>query len=199
MSFVCLPTRNVTEPQNDYAEATVIMKKMKGELECIKSINDKRLSELLSQKQAEISKLTNRINQYKLEFTNLKAKELEVVLMKSDIMNLFKRSTIPMPHSANKAPEISKGDWEALLDQIKLCIPSFYNFLISNHSLTPQEFRVCILTRLNFSNKEIATILKTGTQNIPNAKKRANNKLFSEDTAQTLQRNLLHIVHLSQD
>lgn len=182
--------------QNDYTNAALEMKKMKTELDTIESINDKRLQELLEKKKQEISTLAKKVNEYELKFAKLKTKELDVALMQSDIITLFKKRSIPTPHSIKNTPNVTENNWDTLLDQIKLCIPTFHTYMVSNKSLTPQEFKVCVLTRLNFSNKDIATLLGTGTQNIPNAKKRANCKLFNDDTALTLQSNLLNKISL---
>jgi len=178
--------------QKEYALSLQTLKKMEAELETIESVNDRRLSELHAKKQEEIALLTQKISKYESDFARLKANELDAALMNSDILEELKKKAVPKPGAQMHATIVSASERKELLEQIKLCLPTFYAFLIGNHNLTPQEFDVCILTRLNFSNKEIATLLGTGTQNIPNAKKRANKKLFNEDTALSLQKNLLH-------
>lgn len=186
----------IVKLQNDYTNATLVVQKMRAELAIIESVNDQRLQELQEEKKSAIAELSVKVSEYESKFANMQAKELDVALMHSDIVAVFKKGAIPIPRHEKNTPNVSENDWESLLEQVKLCIPSFYTYIISKHTLTPQELKVCVLTRLNFTNKEIATILGTGTQNIPNAKKRANLKLFIEDTALTLQTNLLNKVSI---
>jgi len=179
--------------QNNLFNTSKDLQEAKEELQVINSVKDKRLNELQAKKQTEIEKLTQRVELLEAEFGKLQDKEQNTALMESDIVLKFRKNTIPQPKSKQDSLAITYEDWNVLYEQIRLCLPTFYNFLLSNQELTPQEYKVCLLTRLYFTNKEIAIILGTGTQNIPNAKKRANFKLFNENTASTLQENLYGI------
>jgi len=179
--------------QNNLFNTSKDLQEAKEELQVINSVKDKRLNELQAKKQTEIEKLTQRVVLLEAEFGKLQDKEQNTALMESDIVLKFRKNTIPQPKSKQDSLAITYEDWNVLYEQIRLCLPTFYNFLLSNQELTPQEYKVCLLTRLYFTNKEIAIILGTGTQNIPNAKKRANFKLFNENTASTLQENLYGI------
>ena len=50
-----------------------------------------------------------------------------------------------------------------------------------------------MLSRLKFSNGEIAILLGTSPQRITNVKKNSNSKLFGEETATSLNKNLMNL------
>lgn len=54
-----------------------------------------------------------------------------------------------------------------------------------------KEIRVCVLTYLNIDNTDISVLVKTSSKTISNARKKANRKLFGDDSASTLDENLL--------
>ena len=54
-----------------------------------------------------------------------------------------------------------------------------------------KEIRVCVLTYLNIDNTDISVFVKTSSKTISNARKKANRKLFGDDSASTLDENLL--------
>ena len=54
-----------------------------------------------------------------------------------------------------------------------------------------KKIRVCVLTYLNIDNTDISVLVKTSSKTISNARKKANRKLFGDDSASTLDENLL--------
>lgn len=54
-----------------------------------------------------------------------------------------------------------------------------------------KEIRVCVLTYLNIDNTDISVLVKTSSKTISNVRKKANRKLFGDDSASTLDENLL--------
>ena len=54
-----------------------------------------------------------------------------------------------------------------------------------------KEIRVCVLTYLNIDNTDISVLVKTSSKTISNARKKANRKLVGDDSASTLDENLL--------
>ena len=61
-----------------------------------------------------------------------------------------------------------------------------------------EEMRVCILLLSGFKIADIAILLDCSPQSITNIKARANNKLFAENSAATLEKNLIKTVGLPQ-
>ena len=57
--------------------------------------------------------------------------------------------------------------------------------------LSKKEWHVVLLTRLHFSNSEIANILSTSPASVSNAKLSANKKMYKGDNARTLLNNML--------
>jgi hypothetical protein len=119
---------------------------------------------------------------------NLPTKDKETLLNNSDEVLSFKKMTVPKVQM--NLPD--ESDWEKLMEMTKTIIPSFHAF-INNNKLSRQEMKVCMLTRLHFSNKEMSVLLETTKQNISNIKSRANFKLFNDKSADSLFLNLTKV------
>ena len=69
-------------------------------------------------------------------------------------------------------------NWEELRKKIDFCFPQLFKVLNKDYLLTQQEIKICIMTKLNFTTKEISIILNTTIQAISMAKSRAYGKRF---------------------
>ena len=87
----------------------------------------------------------------------------------------------------------TEAEWKQLADAFAHYVPSFTATIANEKQLSEQEWRVCLLQYLDFSTGEAAILLDTTSQAVTNAKSRANQKLFSEEKASTLGRNLKKI------
>ena len=65
---------------------------------------------------------------------------------------------------------------------------------ISRTKLSTQEFHVCVLSWLKFDNREMSILLQTTTSSICNAKQKANYKLFDQNSASSLYKNLSTLI-----
>ena len=152
---------------------------------------------LLQAKEEEYQLLKEKAIEYENLFLNLKISEKLDALMQSDIVRLFHE--ISMPRNEHQGATIIKQsprmatpeEWEAMEKAVKQCLPLFYA-RISEH-LSEQEFRLCMLSRLDFNATEIANLLGTSSSRVSNAKKSANTKLFGESNTSSLIKNLQKI------
>ena len=147
--------------------------------------NEKLKQELRS----EIGSLNARVHNYEARFRQVRGDERLEALRESEIANLFnqkKRHTL-------KSSTPSEAEWKQLADAFAHYVPSFTATIANEKQLSEQEWRVCLLQYLDFSTGEAAILLDTTSQAVTNAKSRANQKLFSEEKASTLGRNLKKI------
>jgi len=161
------------------------LEKMLSAFENTQAENEKLKQELRS----EIGSLNARVQDYEAQFRQVRGDERLEALRESEIANLFyqkKRHTL-------KSSTPSEAEWKQLADAFAHYVPSFTATIANEKQLSEQEWRVCLLQYLDFSTGEAAILLDTTSQAVTNAKSRANQKLFSEEKASTLGRNLKKI------
>lgn len=117
--------------------------------------------------------------------SEIKSDDMQAVLV-SDIVAKFRKAC----EVSSKKNRISANDWTLLLDEIRQCMPLFYGFLFNNEELSDIERKTCVLVCLNFPPADIVILLDSTSQSITNFKRKVNRKLFNDDSARTLSRNL---------
>ena len=91
----------------------------------------------------------------------------------------------------------TKSEWKRLIHDFSRFMPLTYSALGGNDILSLYELRVCVLLLAGFNTAEIIILLATSPQSLTNLKSKANNKLFGENSASTLERNLMNSVGLA--
>ena len=151
----------------------------------------KKNTTLFEQKMIKkINVLQDVIDQYEAKLENVKQSDRIIAIENSDIFLKFKNATTPklkaiLPH---------QNDWKALEILFKQYFPLVYA-KISRTKLSTQEFHVCVLSWLKFDNREMSILLQTTTSSICNAKQKANYKLFDQNSASSLYKNLSTLIH----
>ena len=133
-------------------------------------------------------KLKKEMLTYKKTFSAKLSNERNVILDDNNTYKLFK--VLALPRKNIVFP--SERNWKDLEQLIGNYYPIFFNKLISAKT-SILEFRVCLLTRLRFSNSEISILLGTSSSSISNAKQRANEKIFRKKDASSLLRNMFNL------
>lgn len=135
------------------------------------------------QKEEEIEKLQQMLDAYQ---TNMHADqwELEQSLLQHDIV---KR----MHQHAYKLVVPSDAEWNDLQGVVEKSLPEFYAKLSANEAqLTDQEWKVCLLVKLNFIPSELTVLLNLSKQRVTNIRTHLNQKLFGESGSRTFDANL---------
>ena len=78
-----------------------------------------------------------------------------------------------------------------LISQFGKDMPAAFGIMGNGENLSPQELRVCILLLLGYPEKTIASLLATSSQVVTTSKARVNKKLFGNEEAKTLKKNLI--------
>ncbi|WP_147337038.1 hypothetical protein [Segatella copri] len=151
----------------------------------------KKNTTLFEQKMIKkINVLQDVIDQYEAKLENVKQSDRIIAIENSDIFLKFKNATTPKL----KAILPNQNDWKALEILFKQYFPLVYA-KISRTKLSTQEFHVCVLSWLKFDNREMSILLQTTTSSICNAKQKANYKLFDQNSASSLYKNLSMLIH----
>ena len=124
--------------------------------------------------------------------TNGTSQQLSV-FQESSIMQTFRTKSKVSPQT----PLPTETEWKRLLSQFSRSLPYAYAALGRDVILSTNELRVCILLLSGFKIADVAVLLDTSPQSITNLKAKANNKLFGENSASTLERNLMNTVGLA--
>ena len=164
--------------------------------ENLKASEDSR--RLLTKKQAELKSVTAKLKEYELRTKQEQASAMAGVLMDTEILKVFR--TISAPRHQHEGSHLniiparipSDKEWEILFATVRQYLPSFFAFAESALSRHTQEFKVALLTRLDFSNKELAALLDTSTSRISTVKEIINEKLFGKKGTKSLIFNLKH-------
>lgn len=142
----------------------------------------------------ELQKCKNELDSLRENYEVLKRRESKMitegqdVIDKDKIYQLFKKKGLGLYDNY----VISDVTWEKLRGVVEKYFPSFNKTIGKKENmLSKKEWHVVLLTRLHFSNSEIANILSTSPASVSNAKLSANKKMYKGDNARTLLNNML--------
>ena len=167
-----LANRQYTDLMMQYHQAT-------EELQNVRS----NKQQFQQQKEEEIEKLRQMLNAYQ-EHTHTDQWESGQSLLQHEIV---KR----MHQHACKLAVPSDAEWKDLQGVVEKSLPEFYVKLTAfAGQLTNQEWKVCLLVKLNFIPSELTVLLNLSKQRVTNIRTRLNQKLFGESGSRTFNVNL---------
>ena len=167
-----LANRKYTDLMMQYHRAT-------EELQNVRS----NKQQVQQQKEEEIEKLQQMLDAYK-GHTHTGQWELEQSLLQHDIVKRMHRH-------AYKLAVPSDAEWQDLQGVVEKSLPEFYAKLAATESqLTDQEWKVCLLVKLNFIPSELTVLLGLSKQRVTNIRTNLNKKLFGESGSRTFDVNL---------
>ena len=135
------------------------------------------------QKEKEIEKLRQMLDAYQ-EHTHADQWESGQSLLQHEIV---KR----MHQHAYKLAVPSDAEWQDLQGVVEKSLPEFYAKLTAfAGQLTDQEWKVCLLVKLNFIPSELTVLLHLSKQRVTNIRTNLNKKLFGESGSRTFDANL---------
>ena len=142
---------------------------------------------LIAKKDKEVEVLRKGIKHQHDQLMKLKAPEREIALKDTDIVKFFIQ--IGQPHKNSNtsgslivpAREATEKEWTDLSTTFQKYLPTFIAYLTEEVELSSQEYKACLLFRLNLPGNEIATLLGTSSPRISKLKGILNAKLFSSD------------------
>lgn len=81
-------------------------------------------------------------------------------------------------------------DWRQCIKTFRDHFPSYYSFITNGHALTDDQFRICMMVRLNYRESEMAFFMNTDKQRINRIKLQVNSKIFGIQNSSSLRKNL---------
>ncbi len=171
-----------------YLQAYETLETYKRKLELFQDDKDVEMGKM----QHEIMRLQDEVGEYEKKIKRMNSSEKYMVIDENETYLKFKKKATG---KLDKSFQLEK-DWKALMVEVENKFPLFSDRIIHNEvgkKLSLTEQRVAVLTRLHFSNSEMANVLDTSPASISNAKQAVNVKIFGEKNARTLLQNMLGI------
>ncbi|MBQ9285139.1 MAG: hypothetical protein IJ209_02485 [Bacteroidaceae bacterium] len=174
--------------QNSYIEAKKNLDRLQKDISYLreKLPSQKETVDLLNEKESLRQHMLSQIQSF-WEEIGLEGSynNDETELMNTEIVQLFKQ--IANPHTVRENAKIwqessrpfTDGEWEGLVKEIQKYHHNLYYFITVKHKLPKRQFKVCILSRLFFSNQEMAVLMNTSFSNISNLRSKIANALFA--------------------
>ena len=178
-----------------YARTQAELRHAREELTCLQNIlpMQEEAAQFLASKERRIAELESATKDYQQQLGILDTVEREELLMASDIVRHLQ--TICQPHAVEDKNgrkrhlpprAASHRELDTLRKLFKKHHLSFMLFIDSHPSLTNLEYKVCLLSRVQFMTKEMSTLLDSSDQAVSNARTSIARKLFQLPKASDL-------------
>ena len=123
----------------------------KQELELLKTVNDRKIADVIKEKEQTINKLKEDLKDIRDKYSNSSLSDVDILLKESSI---YKRIKYLELHPKETMRE---NDWIELEETIEQLIPSFIPLL--KNRLNVMAYRICLLVKLEISTSSIAILL----------------------------------------
>ena len=172
--FIKLFRKKLSQQQVELSQSQEMLSLRKKEMELL---NDRYLG------------ISNELQQYRQKLLRMNSTEKTVIIDGNVIYEQFKKKG--SGQNMRKFP--TDASWKKLSNVMAEYFPLFYDMVTnkSGKKLSTMELRVAMLTRLHFSNSEMANVFDTSPASISNAKQGANEKMYGEKNAISLFQNML--------
>ena len=123
----------------------------KQELELLRTVNDRKIADVIKEKEQTINKLEDDLKDIREKYSNSSLSDVDILLKESSI---YKRIKYLELHPKETMRE---NDWIELEETIEQLIPSFIPLL--KNRLNVMAYRICLLVKLEISTSSIAILL----------------------------------------
>ena len=123
----------------------------KQELELLRTVNDRKIADVIKEKEQTINKLEDDLKDIREKYSNSSLSDVDILLKESSI---YKRIKYLELHPKEIMRE---NDWIELEETIEQLIPSFIPLL--KNRLNVIGYRICLLVKLEISTSSIAILL----------------------------------------
>ena len=123
----------------------------KQELELLRTVNDRKIADVIKEKEQTINKLEEDLKDIRDKYSNSSLSDVDILLKESSI---YKRIKYLELHPKETMRE---NDWIELEETIEQLIPSFIPLL--KNRLNVMAYRICLLVKLEISTSSIAILL----------------------------------------
>lgn len=137
----------------------------------------------------EMAALREEISSYKEQYAELRDADREKAIMQSPVVKAIRMKLPP----TNDGTAVTDAKWHELLLLVEQCMPRFYAKVTAGNVLSQDELRLAILTRLKFTPGDIVIIMEKSQVRVSNLRHIVNKKLFSDDSARSLNHNIMQM------
>ena len=136
--------------------------------------HEHELNVLIEEKEKEVEQLLFEIDSYKERYKE-QSICVEDILKSSSVFESIQKK-------ADRGEMLTEGEWHELNKLVIDTLPDFYSFISSKkHKLNNNEFKICILRRLDFAPKTIAYMLNLSPSSVTKIRNNMSKKLFGEE------------------
>ncbi|OXL44901.1 hypothetical protein CFT61_02905 [Segatella copri] len=135
----------------------------KQELELLRTVNDRKIADVIKEKEQTINKLKEDLKDIRDKYSNSSLSDVDILLKESSI---YKRIKYLELHPKETMRE---NDWIELEETIEQLIPSFIPLL--KNRLNVIAYRICLLVKLEISTSSIAILLGLSSSAISKKRK----------------------------
>ena len=143
------------------------------------------LNELKEKKEQELIDLQEQLREIQNKYGHILKDDFSSLLQSPFVVAIRKKTEIP-----GRIKPLTDEDKRELVKEFQHYMPQLYARLANTNKLSKLEFFVVLLTRIGLQPDVITQLLDVASNSTSNARKKANNKLFADDTAYTLFDNL---------
>ena len=140
---------------------------------------------LKKKKEAELAELQQQLQEIQNKYGHILKDDFSSLLQSPFVAAIRKKTEIP-----GRIKPLTDKEKSELVREFQRYMPQLYARLANTNKLSKLEFYVVLLTRIGLQPDVITQLLDVASNSTSNARKKANNKLFADDTAYTLFDNL---------
>ena len=154
LTFLVYQKKRKLELQEKEEQENLIRQQIydtKQELELLRTVNDRKIADVIKEKEQTINKLKDDLKDIRDKYSNSSLSDVDILLKESSI---YKRIKYLELHPKEIMRE---NDWIELEETIEQLIPSFIPLL--KNRLNVMAYRICLLVKLEISTSSIAILL----------------------------------------
>ena len=154
LTFLVYQKKRKLELQEKEEQENLIRQQIydtKQELELLRTVNDRKIADVIKEKEQTINKLEDDLKDIRDKYSNSSLSDVDILLKESSI---YKRIKYLELHPKEIMRE---NDWIELEETIEQLIPSFIPLL--KNRLNVIAYRICLLVKLEISTSSIAILL----------------------------------------
>ena len=156
-----------------YEDCLLKLKRLQEEKTQLVAENDKKLAQLITEKENAISKLKAEINDMQEKYSFSSMPDADIVLKDSSIYKKIKFIEV------HPKEEMHEEDWKELADMVEKVIPNFIPML--KKQVSYRNYRICLLIRLRISASLMARLMNLSDAAISKSRKNMLKKICEKE------------------
>ena len=170
---LALKKKRIAASKLVYEDSLLKLKRLQEEKAQLVAENDKKLTQIITEKENAISKLEAEIHNIQNKYSLSSMSDTDLILKDSSIYKKIK--CIEM----HPKEEMYEEDWRKLADTIEEVIPNFIPML--KNQVSYRDYRICLLIRLGISASLMARLLNLSDAAISKSRKTMLKKICDKE------------------